>query len=103
MVISIYEKDIVSYFKTNIKEIFKESKVVNVHCDINNKVDMWVETKGFLFPIEFKRGDIGNVALGQLKRYMEFYGCEFGFLVGRKIKCSLPKNIGFISYLEYIW
>ena len=105
--LSIYEKKRRKEAETNefaIQRAFKEkyaNKVVDIKHDRHNIPDCWIQEDGILKPVEVKKGNFNNVALYQLKRYLDAYHCEQGIAVGEKCTVKLPDNIKFIPISDF--
>ena len=78
--------------------------VYNHKMDKHHRPDAWVRLGMFedcdLAPVEIKLCDFNITALRQLQRYMDFYKCDYGIAVGRKLTVTLPNNVFFISIKE---
>lgn len=86
-------------FKRNFSKI-RKGKVIKNRNDGHNIPDAWVESNGYIIPVEVKLKSFDVRALEQLKRYMKAYGSEKGVAVARELSVEIPNNIDFIPFSE---
>lgn len=90
-------------FKNNVTiALDGTAKIIRKTSDGRNYPDAWVFWKGEEMPVEIKRGNFGEKALAQLKRYMKVYGCAKGVAVGKKLTTELPDEIHFVPYSKFM-
>lgn len=95
------EFDIHELFKSEYKKVLGDDySIVERKNNPKHIPDFWLMNKGEYIPVEIKLHDFKNKHLNQLRRYMDFYGCEKGIAVARELRCALPSNIKFISYIN---
>lgn len=93
------EFDIHERFAKEYKKVLGEDfEIAIVKNDSKNIPDFWLKHKDVLIPVEIKLNDFNKSGLKQLKRYMDFYGCDKGIAVARNLTCPLPGNIKFINH-----
>lgn len=83
-----------------IQKMFPKAVSQKVKVDPKHRPDAFVEINGERIPVEVKKGEFGEKAKGQLRRYMRRYGASWGIGIGRRIPAVSEPDMVFIKYEE---
>lgn len=100
--IRILEKDVHVWFKNNIGKILGDNYAISdKKSNSDNIPDFWLlKDNNDYIPVEIKLHDFNDRSLKQLIRYINYYDCDKGIAIGKRLNCDLPDNIKFISFSE---
>lgn len=93
------ESDVHDWFIKNHENIILDHKIIKRINNAKHIPDAWLcDQNGEHVPVEMKLDSFDNRHLQQLLRYMDFYQCNKGIAIGRKLNCKLPGNVVFIKH-----
>lgn len=93
------EQNVYTWFRRVYKEkLGQEWDIIKAKNNPKHIPDFWLSNGKEKVPVECKKGDFNANSLKQLKRYIEYYGCEKGIAVAQSLCVDLPSNITFIGF-----
>lgn len=93
------EETVYSWFERKYKDkIGSEWEIVKLKSNRKNIPDFWLSNGKCKMPVECKLHEFDDIALKQLKRYIDFYDCKNGVAVGNSLTTKLPCNIMFVKF-----
>jgi hypothetical protein len=72
-------------------------KTTNRNGSNRNRPDIWFLLNGEMVPCEVKKNSFDKKAVEQLRRYMNYYGCQKGIAIASVLKHPLDEGMVFIS------